>query len=100
MDADNSQSTSDPNAAAKKNDDRLKDAAKTAGRSLSSSGQSMTRGAGGEASSRIGAVSYKKGGRVKRTGLARLHKGELVIPRGKVARAKSAMRKMKSSGRG
>ena len=26
--------------------------------------------------------SYKKGGKVKKTGLARLHKGEMVVPKG------------------
>ncbi len=26
--------------------------------------------------------SYKKGGKVKKTGLARLHKGETVVPKG------------------
>lgn len=40
-----------------------------------------------------GAVpSYKKGGRVKKTGLAKLHKGERVIPRNKVRMVEKAVR--------
>lgn len=39
--------------------------------------------------------SYKKGGKVRKTGLALLHKGERVIPRKKVKLAEKAMRKYK-----
>ena len=42
-----------------------------------------------------GTVSYRKGGRVKRTGLARVHKGEKVIPRGQVKKFEEATRKTK-----
>ena len=56
-----------------------------------------------EAASRIGPVSYKSGGKVRKTGMARLHKGERVVPRGKVKRVEKMMRKgkmrMKASGR-
>src|SRR5581483_9088843 len=52
---------------------------------LATSGESENvRGA--KAPGEIGAPSYKKGGFVKKTGLARLHKGEFVAPR-KYARA-------------
>jgi hypothetical protein len=37
--------------------------------------------------------SYKKGGRVKATGLAKLHKGERVVPKNKVKSVEKAMRK-------
>ncbi len=37
--------------------------------------------------------SYKKGGRVKRTGLALLHKGEHVIPKNKVKKVSAALKK-------
>lgn len=37
--------------------------------------------------------SYKKGGMVKKTGLAKLHAGEKVIPRNKVGAVTKAMRK-------
>ena len=38
--------------------------------------------------------SYKKGGKVHKTGLARLHKGERVIPKSKVHKVEKAMRKV------
>ncbi len=59
-------------------DSRWKSAAKAAGRSLSESGQSAMSDARSEAASRIGPVSYKRGGKVRKTGMARLHKGERV----------------------
>lgn len=39
--------------------------------------------------------SYKKGGVVRKTGLARVHRGELVIPRAKVAMVRRAIRMYK-----
>ena len=48
--------------------------------------------------------SYKRGGKVRKTGPANLHKGERVIPRSKVKRVEKMMRKtkmrMKASKRG
>ena len=38
--------------------------------------------------------SYKKGGKIHKTGLARLHKGERVIPKSKVHKVEKAMRKV------
>ena len=88
MDPDNSQSNTDK-------DSRWKSAAKAGGRSLSESGQSAMMDARSEAASRIGPVSYRKGGKVRKTGMARLHKGERVVPRGKVKRVEKMMRKSK-----
>lgn len=55
----------------------------------------MSDRAASETASSIRPVSYKKGGRVKRTGLARLHKDEYVVPKRKVKRMKRAMKRMK-----
>jgi SLT domain-containing protein len=67
-------------------------ASRAAGSALSSAGSGMMSDSAREAASNVHAVSYKRGGKVKRTGLARLHKGEVVVPRGKVKRMKKAMR--------
>jgi hypothetical protein len=53
-------------AARKKVQDR-KDAFKAAGRQLSSEGDSLMSGAREDAASRIGAVSYRKGGKVRKS---------------------------------
>ncbi len=37
--------------------------------------------------------SYKKGGMVRKTGLARLHKGERVVPKAKVGKVNKMMQK-------
>jgi hypothetical protein len=37
--------------------------------------------------------SFKKGGKVKKTGLAYVHKGEKVIPKNKVKKVKKALKK-------
>lgn len=74
---------------------RIKRAAGAAGRSLSSSGQSMMAASRDEAASRSGPVSYKRGGKVRKTGTANLHSGERVIPKGKVKRVEKMMRKSK-----
>jgi len=87
MDPDNSQSSSSGT------EDRVKSAAKAAGRSLSESGQRAISEARSEAASRIGAVQYKRGGKVRHTGLAKLHKGERVIPAGKRKKVERMMRK-------
>jgi hypothetical protein len=39
--------------------------------------------------------SYKKGGKIRRTGLAMVHKGERMIPKTKVAKVEKAMHAMK-----
>jgi SLT domain-containing protein len=48
-----------------------------------------------EAASSIHAVSYKRGGKVRSTGPANLHKNERVIPANKVKRVEKMMRKSK-----
>ena len=95
MDPDNSQSgsNSDTNAAARRFSDRAKSALKSAGRSLSESGERETSDARSEMASRIGSVQYKRGGKVRHTGLAKLHKGERVIPAGKRKKVERMMRK-------
>jgi hypothetical protein len=46
-------------------------------------------------SERITPVSYKRGGKTRKAGPANLHKGERVIPKGKVKRVEKMMRKAK-----
>ena len=46
-----------------------------------------------EASSRIGPVQYKRGGKVRKTGVARLHKNERVIPAGKRKKVERLMKR-------
>ena len=75
----------------KKPQSRTKKGLTAAGKSMREAGQRMSEEAYSQAASRsnepspnTGALrmqSYKKGGRVKRTGLARLHKGEKVMKR-------------------
>ena len=85
-------------------DSRWKKGLKAAGRSLSSSGQSMMDQSRSDSASRIGPVTYHSGGKVRKGGNARLLKGERVIPRSKVKRVEKLMKRskmrMKSSGRG
>lgn len=76
--------------------DRLKAGAAAAGKQLSDSGRDMMDQARSDADARSGPVSYgsyKRGGKVRKTGLARVHRGERVIPRKKVKRVEKAMRK-------
>ena len=65
---------------------------RAAGASLSQSGQDMMDRA---SSSSITPVAYKRGGKVRKTGGAVVHKGERVIPAGKVKRVEKLMRKAK-----
>jgi hypothetical protein len=87
-----------------KGDSRWKDKAKAAGRSLASSGQDTMNRAQDQRAASIGPVQYSRGGKVRKTGLARIHKGERVIPRSKVKKVERLMKRnkmrMKSSGRG
>ena len=76
-----------------------RDYASAAGSSLRSYGHDESDRASSISSS-IRPVSYKKGGTVRKTGLARLHKGEVVVPRNKVKRVKKAMRKAGRKGSG
>lgn len=74
-------------------DSRLKKGLQSGGRSVSESGQSMIDGARDEAASSIRPVQYKRGGKVRKTGRAIVHKGERVIPRGKVKRVERMMKR-------
>lgn len=65
---------------------------KSAGKSLLRSGQQELDHAANE---RITPVQYKRGGKVRKTGIAKLHKNERVIPKGKVKRVEKMMRKEK-----
>jgi hypothetical protein len=101
---DNSSSTSSGDPSSPWKGSKRQKGVESAGRSLSSAGQSMMSDSRSEAASNIHAVSYKRGGKVRKTGGANLHKGERVIPKSKVKRVEKMMRKsgmrMKASKRG
>ena len=74
-----------------------------AGAGLRAAGQKMIEGSREEAMANmdrqtpVNLPSYRHGGKVRKTGLARLHKGEKVIPRGKVKKVTRAMRRSKKA---
>jgi hypothetical protein len=70
-------------------------AVRSAGSSLSASGDRMIADSRDEAASNVHAVQYKRGGKVRKTGPAVVHKGERVISAGK---RKKVDRMMKRSG--
>jgi hypothetical protein len=76
-------------------DSRTKKAVSAAGRSLSASGQSMISSSRDEAASNVRPVQYARGGKVRKTGPAVVHRGERVIPKSKVKRVEKLMRKNK-----
>lgn len=75
-----------------------------AGAGLSAAGQKMIEGSREEAMANmdrqapVNLPSYRHGGKVRKTGLARLHKGEKVIPRGKVKKVERRMKKHRRQG--
>ncbi len=71
---------------------RTAGAMRSAGSSLSRSGEDMMDRASSE---RITPVQFKRGGKVRKTGIAKVHKNERVIPAGKVKRVEKMMRKAK-----
>lgn len=77
------------------NTSRWKKAAQAAGRRLSASGDDMMSRAASDADSRIGPVQYKRGGKVRKTGPAILHRGERVIPAGKRKKVERMMKRSK-----
>jgi hypothetical protein len=89
---DDSSGGSTGSSSPKKNRSKSQNALSAAGSSLSQSGQDMMDRA---SSDRITPVSYKRGGKTRKTGLANLHKGERVIPKSKVKRVEKMMRKKK-----
>jgi SLT domain-containing protein len=65
---------------------------RAAGKSLQKLGDRQLEDASNR---RITPVAYKRGGKVRKTGIAMLHKAERVIPRGKAKRVEKMMRKAK-----
>jgi hypothetical protein len=66
---------------------------------LSAAGSSLSRMSSSEedraSSERVTPVQYKRGGKVRKTGIAKLHKNERVIPVGKVKRVEKMMKRSK-----
>ncbi len=85
-------SPSTPSAPKKMSTRMKKDIRKQAGQSLSSAGENLMARSQQQASSGADR-QYHKGGMVRKTGSARLLKGEYVVPRGKV----KAIRKLVGS---
>jgi hypothetical protein len=75
---------------------RLASAAKEGGKSLVASGEAMIGRSQQEAATRASEPSMmpslRKGGKVKKTGPHRLHKGEVVLSRSQVKKAKRALK--------
>ena len=72
------------------------------GESLAKSGQAMMASARADAAANANRPSsipgYRKGGTVRKTGLAKVHRGELVIPKNKARKVKKLLKR--KSGRG
>lgn len=64
-----------------------------AGASLSQTGRDMTDSARASTAAGIHAVQYHRGGKVRKTGLARLEAGERVIAKGKRKRVDRLMKR-------
>ncbi len=77
---------------ASKQDRKWKAGLQAAGRALTSEGDKLMDRSSSET---ISPVQYKRGGKVRKTGIAKLHKNERVIPAGKVKRVEKMMRKKK-----
>jgi hypothetical protein len=86
MDPDNSQSTTAP----KWSDSKTAQGLRGAGSSMSKSGQDQLSSvrseaaAGADRQQPLNLPSYRKGGKVRKTGVAKLHRGEYVVPAKKV----------------
>lgn len=71
--------------------------AKAAGQSLSQMGQSDIREAAAELAYKDpGVRSYRHGGKVRKTGIGKLHRGEVVIPAKTVRKVKKALKRATS----
>lgn len=68
-------------------------ALRSAGSSLSASGQQMISDSRDDA--HVGPVQYRKGGKVRKTGPAIVHRGERIIPKSKVKRVEKMMKRKK-----
>ena len=94
----------DPSAPTSVDDERgtskLRSGLQKAGKSLSQKGVDMINASRDQAAAgadRPVVPSYKRGGIVRKTGLARVHKGERVIPKHKVKKVERALKKKKGS---
>lgn len=74
---------------------RTAGALRSAGNSLSASGQQMISDSRDDAAAHVGPVQYRKGGKVRKTGPAIVHRGERVIPKSKVKRVEKMMKRKK-----
>jgi hypothetical protein len=63
------------------------------GRGVAAAGQDMIASARDDAAASIHPVQYHRGGKVRKTGVARLKKGERVIPVSKVKKVDRMMKK-------
>jgi hypothetical protein len=73
-------------------DTKIGSGLRSAGASMSRSGTSAIEAVRQQEAAHA-VPSYKRGGMVRKTGLARVHRGEIVVPRHRVKRAKRAMRR-------
>jgi len=103
MSADSHKADTPPKDKGRWKDSKGAGALSKAGSGMQAAGQSMMDRSAEEAASRVGPVQYRKGGKVRKTGPAIVHRGERVIPRGKVKRVERLMKRnkmrMKASGR-
>lgn len=92
-------SSSSSSSSSRWKDSKGASALRSAGSSLSDSGRSEMASA---ASERITPVQYKRGGKVRKTGPAIVHRGERVIPRSKVKKVDRMMKRkgMRKTNRG
>lgn len=80
-------------------------AARIAGKSIAAAGRSFTESAGKYADHihPVDMNEYRHGGKVRKTGISKVHKNERIIPRSKVKRVEKLMKRnkvrMKSRGR-
>ena len=82
-------------------DSRAAKGTRAVGKGLSAAGDRMLSSSRDDSTSRIGSVQYRKGGKVRKTGPAVLHKNERVIPAGKRKKVEKLMKrsKMRMKGR-
>ena len=77
---------------------KTKDALERGGSAIAKTGSAMIENAREQAASNmnrqtpVNLPSYRRGGKVRKTGVARVHKGEYVVPRSKVKKVKRAMK--------
>ena len=87
--------SSDTTSKRKRGSGAVQGGLRAAGSGLSQMGRDFSDSARSETDSSIHAVSYKRGGKIRKTGLKNVHKDERVIPSNK---RKKVERMMKRSG--